>query len=96
MEEKLIQRLESAVTRLEALSFSGGSAAAASGDDAPLDPSVLAFEDLIGQYLGRVSAAAEKIGGQVLDITKIVQEAFAAQKDLIIKVKQHQVRQCHP
>lgn len=97
MEEKLIQRLESAVTRLEALSFSGGSAAAAaSGNDAPLDPSVLAFEDLIGRYLGRVSAAAEKIGGQVLDITKIVQEAFAAQKDLIIKVKQHQVRQCHP
>ncbi|KAL6218586.1 hypothetical protein ACLB2K_011796 [Fragaria x ananassa] len=89
MEEKLIQRLESAVTRLEALSFSGGSAAAASGDDAPLDPSVLAFQDLIGQYVARVSRAAEKIGGQVLDITKIVEEAFAAQKDLIIKVKQH-------
>ena len=41
--------------------------------------------------MAKVSAATEKIGGQVLGITKIVEEAFAAQKDLIIKVKQHKV-----
>ncbi|BFG41536.1 hypothetical protein CerSpe_278100 [Prunus speciosa] len=89
MEEKLIQRLESAVARLESLSLSGGAAsAAASGDDEPLDPSILAYEDLIRQYLGRVSAAAEKIGGLVLDVTKVLQQAFAVQKDLLIQVKQ--------
>ncbi|KAB2635672.1 cyclase-associated protein 1 [Pyrus ussuriensis x Pyrus communis] len=92
MEEKLIERLESAVLRLEALSLSGGggSATARGIDEAPLDPSILAYEDLIGQYLGRVSAAAEKIGGQVLDITKVLQQAFSAQKDLLIQVKQTQ------
>ncbi|CAL9021973.1 unnamed protein product [Prunus brigantina] len=89
MEEKLIQRLESAVGRLESLSLSGGAAsAAASGDDGPLDPSILAYEDLIRQYLGRVSAAADKIGGLVLDVTKVLQQAFAVQKDLLIQVKQ--------
>lgn len=92
MEEKLIQRLESAVARLESLSLSGGAAsAAASGDDGPLDPSILAYEDLIRQYLGRVSAAAEKIGGPVLDVTKVLQQAFAVQKDLLIQVKQTKV-----
>ncbi|KAM1764376.1 hypothetical protein ACFX11_003634 [Malus domestica] len=65
MEEKLIQRLESAVSHLEVLSLSGGggSATARGFQDVPLDPSIVAYEDLIGQYLGRVSAAAEKILG---------------------------------
>ncbi|TQD78526.1 hypothetical protein C1H46_035922 [Malus baccata] len=83
MEEKLIQRLESAVSRLEVLSLSGGgrSATARGFQGAPLDPSIMAYEDLIGQYLGRVSAVAEKIwgggGGQVLGITKVLQQAFS-------------------
>ncbi|KAM2989461.1 hypothetical protein FF2_003442 [Malus domestica] len=65
MEEKLIQRLESAVSHSEVLSLSGGggSATARGFQDVPLDPSIVAYEDLIGQYLGRVSAAAEKIWG---------------------------------
>ncbi|KAI5314225.1 hypothetical protein L3X38_043401 [Prunus dulcis] len=90
-QEKLIQRLESAVARLESLSLSlsgGEASAAASGDDGPLDLSILAYEDLIRQYLGRVSAAVEKIGGPVLDVTKVLQQAFAVQKDLLIQVKQ--------
>ncbi|XP_015892687.3 cyclase-associated protein 1 [Ziziphus jujuba] len=91
MEEKLIQRLESAVARLEALSTGfrpGGSPE--TGDGAPVDPSIVAFDGMIEQYLGRVSAAAEKIGGQVLEVTKVVQQAFAVQKELLIKVKQTQ------
>nr|AFK47086.1 unknown [Lotus japonicus] len=91
MEEKLIGRLESAVARLEALSvgFQGGGGG---GDvaDAATDPSIIAFDDLMGQYVARVSAAAEKIGGPVLEVTKVVQEAFAVQKQLLIKVKQSQ------
>ena len=93
MEEKLIQRLESAVARLEVLSSgfrAGGSPEI--GDGAPLDPSILAFDDLLEKYLGRVSAAAEKIGGQVLEVTKILQEAFAVLRELLVKVKQTQVR----
>ncbi|KAA8545970.1 hypothetical protein F0562_020579 [Nyssa sinensis] len=90
MEEKLIQRLESAVARLEALSvgFQPGGSPESGGDAAALDPSVLAFDDMMAQFVGRVTSAAEKIGGQVLDVTKVVAEAFSVQKDLLIKVKQ--------
>ncbi|EEF50868.1 cyclase-associated protein 1 [Ricinus communis] len=94
MEEKLVARLESAVARLEALStsgFRGGAVGDFSGADvAASDPSIVAFDDFIGQYLGRLWNAAEKIGGQVLDVTKIVQEAFSALKQLLIQAKQTQ------
>lgn len=92
MDEKLIQRLESAVTRLEALStgFRPGGAPE-SGEDAVSDPSILAFDDLMGQYVGRVTTAAEKIGGQVLEVTKVLKEAFSVQRELLVRVKQTQV-----
>ncbi|MBA0782553.1 hypothetical protein Gotri_000419 [Gossypium trilobum] len=44
----------------------------------------------MAQYAARVSAAAEKIGGQVLDVTKLVLEAFSVQKKLLIEIKQTQ------
>ncbi|CAL5444197.1 unnamed protein product [Camellia sinensis] len=55
-----------------------------------LDPSNTAFDDLMAEDVGRVSASAEKIGGQVLDVTKILAEAFSAQRELLVKVKQTQ------
>ncbi|XP_043713653.1 cyclase-associated protein 1 [Telopea speciosissima] len=91
MEEKLIQRLESAVSRLETLST--GFRQASSSDvaaDAPIDATIIAYDDMTAQYLSRVSTAAEKIGGQVLDVTKVLEEAFSTQKELLIKVKQTQ------
>lgn len=95
MEEKLIARLESAVSRLETLSVGfragGGGGAAEGGGDAATDPSIVAFDDLMGQYFGRVSGAAEKIGGRVVDVTKVLEEAFNVQKELLIKVKRSQV-----
>ena len=95
MEEKLIARLESAVARLESLSTGFGSRGLPAFDDdtasSSSDPSILAFDDLISQYLGRVSSAAEKIGGQVLEVTNVLQEAFNVQKELLIKAKQTQV-----
>jgi len=98
MDEKLIQRLESAVSRLESLSAgfhaSASAAGAADASDAALDPSVVAFADLIDQYVARFSRAAEAIGGQVLVVSKLVQEAFDVQKELLIKLKQTQVRHC--
>nr|AEN70773.1 adenylyl cyclase-associated protein [Gossypium schwendimanii] len=92
MEAKLIERLEAAVARLESLSASGISARGLPDrvDEVSSDPSILAFDDLMAQYAARVSAAAEKIGGQVLDVTKLVLEAFSVQKKLLIEIKQTQ------
>ncbi|KAK6120956.1 hypothetical protein DH2020_045296 [Rehmannia glutinosa] len=90
MDENLITRLESAVTRLEALSARQVGAAEGGGDAAAMDPSIVAFDDLIYQYVNRVTSAAEKIGGQVLDVSKIIEEAFNVQKELLIKIKQTQ------
>ncbi|XP_028772621.1 cyclase-associated protein 1-like [Neltuma alba] len=94
MDQKLVERLESAVSRLEALStgfhLRGGDSAALSGADVAVDPSIIAFGDLMDQYIGRFSTAAGKIGGQVLQVSKLVQEAFAVQKELLMKVKQTQ------
>ncbi|KAJ9152692.1 hypothetical protein P3X46_026228 [Hevea brasiliensis] len=93
MEEKLIARLESAVARLEVLSSSGfrdRGVADFGGSDVSSDPSIIAFDDLLEQFFGRVSAAAEKIGGQVLEVTNIVHEAFSVQKELLVKAKKTQ------
>ncbi|GLT86233.1 hypothetical protein SLE2022_043870 [Rubroshorea leprosula] len=92
MEGKLIERLEKAVARLEGLSAAGVSREfpCDSGGEAVTDPSILAFDDFMSQYVARVSAAAEKIGGQVLDVTKILSDAFSVQRELLIKIKQTQ------
>ena len=92
MDENLIQRLESAVSRLEAISTGFNHAATSLSDasDAALDPSVVAFGDLIDQYVGRLCSAAEIIGGQVLEVTNRIKEAFAVQKELLIKLKHTQ------
>ncbi|KAI4367668.1 hypothetical protein MLD38_023378 [Melastoma candidum] len=89
MEEKLVLRLETAVARLEALSALGGvGVVAEDGGGHATDPASLAFDDLMANYFARVSSAAEKIGGQVLDVTKVVEEAFRVQKELLIQIKQ--------
>lgn len=94
MEEKLIQRLESAVCRLEALSpagFSTRGISLSNDDNAASEPPILAFEDLMRNYVRKVSDAAEKIGGPVLEATRIVEEAFSVEKQLLVDVKQTQV-----
>ncbi|PIN24600.1 Adenylate cyclase-associated protein (CAP/Srv2p) [Handroanthus impetiginosus] len=93
MDESLVKRLEAAVARLEAFSAGGiwkGVAPEDGGDAAAMDPSIVAFDDLISQYVNRVTSAAEKIGGQVLDVSKIIAEAFNVQKELLIKIKRTQ------
>ncbi|KAG9440973.1 hypothetical protein H6P81_021138 [Aristolochia fimbriata] len=91
MEEKLVARLEAAISRLE--SFSGGFSARNLPDDAseaPKDASILAYDDFLDKYVGRLSAAAQKIGGKVLEVTDVLNRAFHVQKDLLIKMKQTQ------
>lgn len=91
MEEGLIQRLEVAVARLEAVSGGISGGASPSGEQAAAsDPSITAFDDLTAQYLARVSEAGAKIGGPVLDATKVVEQAFSTLKELLIKAKQAQ------
>lgn len=66
MEEKLLQRLETSVFRLVAVSVGPTSARGyfeTGGDGRPVDLSIVAFEDMMSQYLGRASNATEKIGG---------------------------------
>ncbi|XP_073525884.1 uncharacterized protein [Phyllobates terribilis] len=94
MDEKLIERLERAVSRLESLSAAGGVGsrdfAADDAVDFESDPAIVAFSDLMATSLARVSSAAESIGDKVLEATKILEAAFAALKELLIKVKQSQ------
>ncbi|XP_068655644.1 cyclase-associated protein 1-like [Aristolochia californica] len=91
MEEKLVARLEAAISRLEARS-GALSTRNLPGDasDAPKDASIAAYEDFMEKSVGRLSAAAQKIGGKVLEVTDVLKEAFSVQKDLLIKMKQTQ------
>ncbi|KAI7750422.1 hypothetical protein M8C21_033746 [Ambrosia artemisiifolia] len=91
MAEKIIQRLEAAVTRLEIFSNrSKPQAATLDATSASSEPSIVAFDDLITEYVEKVSGSADKIGGQVKDITSILKEAFTTQKELLVKIKQTQ------
>ncbi|CAI9294692.1 unnamed protein product [Lactuca saligna] len=91
MDEKLIQRLESAIARLESLS-PGSKPPSGTLDSvsAASEPSIVAYDDLLVEYVVKVSLAAEKIGGQVHDITIVLSQAFATQKELLMKIKQTQ------
>ncbi|KAL0356715.1 UNVERIFIED_CONTAM: Cyclase-associated protein 1 [Sesamum calycinum] len=93
MDANLVKRLEAAVLRLEALSAGGfqrGVELEDSGDAAAADPSIVAFDDLISQCVSRVTSAGEKIGGQVLDVSRFIAEAFSVQRELLVKTKQSQ------
>ncbi|KAL6637009.1 hypothetical protein ACP70R_024581 [Stipagrostis hirtigluma subsp. patula] len=92
MEAALVERLEAAVARLEAAVASGASLSAAPRDlDVPAaaaDPAIVAYDEFVAESVGRLTAAAEKIGGKVLDATKVLAEAFAVAKDLLVQAKQ--------
>lgn len=94
MDAALVERLEAAVARLEAAVASGTSVSAAPRDlDVPAasDPAIVAYDDFVAEAVARLTAAAEKIGGKVLDATKVLAEAFAVAKDLLVQAKQLQV-----
>ena len=97
MEKALVERLEAAVARLEAVAASGASAARDfGGASASSDPAILAYDDFLAEAFGRLNAAAEKIGGTVLEATSVLAEAFAVAKDLLILAKQYPVRRALP
>ncbi|KAG6484518.1 hypothetical protein ZIOFF_053036 [Zingiber officinale] len=90
MQKELVDRLEAAVSRLEALAVTG-SRAVPPGlvDEEPdtVDPAIAAFDELGQNFLRRLSAAADKIGGKVQEATKILAEAFSVLKELLVKAK---------
>jgi len=91
MGEALIGRLEAAVSRLEALS--GGARGGLPDTTASAqDPAIVAFDDLVASALGRVSAAAGKIGADVAEVTGLVEKAFLVGKNLLVRTNQTQVR----
>uniref|UniRef100_A0A0D3FNE4 Adenylyl cyclase-associated protein n=1 Tax=Oryza barthii TaxID=65489 RepID=A0A0D3FNE4_9ORYZ len=98
MEKALVERLEAAVARLEAAVASGASLSAAPRDlgdgldaaAAASDPAIVAYDEFVAGAVGRLTAAAEKIGGKVLDATKVLAEAFAVSKGRLVQAKQLQ------
>jgi adenylyl cyclase-associated protein len=96
MEKALVERLEAAVARLEAAAASGASPSATPRDigsaTAASDPAIVAYDEFVAEAFGRLNAAAEKIGGKVLEATNVLAEAFAVAKDLLVQAKQLQVR----
>uniref|UniRef100_A0ACD5X6D9 Uncharacterized protein n=1 Tax=Avena sativa TaxID=4498 RepID=A0ACD5X6D9_AVESA len=93
MEKALVERLEAAVARLEAAA-SGASLSSAPRDlgDVPAasDPAIVAYDEFVAGAFGRLNAAADKIGGKVLEATNVLAEAFAVAKDLLVQAKQLQ------
>lgn len=93
MEEALVGRLEAAVSRLEVLNAGAHPSAAPRGlvDHASAqDPAILAFDEIVAGALGRVSAAADKIGAEVAEVTNVLEKAFLVGKDLLVRAKQTQ------
>ncbi|KAL6647370.1 hypothetical protein ACP70R_014807 [Stipagrostis hirtigluma subsp. patula] len=93
MEAALVGRLEAAVSRLEALNAGAHPSVAARGlgDAASAQgPAISAFDELVDGALGRVSAAAGKIGAEVAEVTRLVEKAFLVGKDLLVRTRQTQ------
>jgi adenylyl cyclase-associated protein len=97
--EELVARLEAAVSKLEFIGSKVGVVSSPSASSsareiqAPpptssvVDLSINEYDALVEKSLGRVLGAAEKIGGQVLEGTHLLKDAFAAQRDLLLNFK---------
>ncbi|XP_078442324.1 cyclase associated protein 1 [Wolffia australiana] len=87
MERALVERLEAAVARLESLA-AGGSIQSIDAEISVVDPAIKALDELRENSLGKFLAAAEKIGGQVLESSKLVEQAFSVLRNLLVEAKQ--------
>ncbi|XP_051520364.1 adenylyl cyclase-associated protein 1-like [Myxocyprinus asiaticus] len=79
----LVQRLELAVGRLEAMSSSGGGGG-------PAAPGVVAvyveaYDNLISGPVAQYAALSQKIGGDVLKHAEMMKQAFSSQRQLLVK-----------
>ncbi|KAI4871827.1 hypothetical protein NFI96_016384 [Prochilodus magdalenae] len=79
----LVQRLEVAVGRLEAVSGSGGAGGAAPGTGA-VSAFVEAFDALISGPVAEYMSLSQKIGGDVLKHADMMKQAFSCQRQLLV------------
>lgn len=93
----VVMRLEQAVSRLEGLGSRATSTSPDQGISSLVGPpgagappaAVEAFDQLVQARVGRVLAAADKIGGGVLQTSQVLQRAFEAEKAIV-----HAISQC--
>ncbi|MCO5613477.1 hypothetical protein L7F22_067754 [Adiantum nelumboides] len=90
----LVQRLEAAVSHLEKSQGQGQSTPVSSRDlplmnataSGPLAASVSAFDLLIETQVDRVFAAAQKIGGQILQGSQLLKDVFSIERSIVLAV----------
>lgn len=87
----IVQRLEAAVSRLEASHGSSPAAppASSSSSSSVSDPeiaSIVAFNALIDSSVGRLLASAQKIGGSILTGSQVFKEAFVAESGILVVI----------
>lgn len=100
---EMIDRLEVVVSRLQEAASkvlpaappapgtpSGPSSRAADAKAEGLARSVTAFDELLDSAVARVRELAEKIGGQVLEASKILEGAFRAERVVVVALSQCQ------
>ncbi|XP_041931970.1 adenylyl cyclase-associated protein 1 [Alosa sapidissima] len=78
----LVQRLEVAVTRLEAVSGPGGGGAGGSG---AVSAHVEAFDAVVSGPVAEYMSLSQKIGGDVKKHADMMQRAFTAERLLLVK-----------
>ncbi|KAI5062933.1 hypothetical protein GOP47_0021480 [Adiantum capillus-veneris] len=90
----LVQRLEAAVSRLEKTQGQGQSASLSSRDlplmdaatSVAVDASVSAFDSLIETHVGRVLSASQQIGGQILQGSQLLKDAFFIERSIVLAI----------
>ncbi|TWW65794.1 Adenylyl cyclase-associated protein 1 [Takifugu flavidus] len=76
----LVQRLEVAVSRLESVSGSGGSA----GESAAVSVYVEAFDEIIQGPVAQYVSLSQKIGGDVQKHADMIKQGFSSQRQLLL------------
>ncbi|XP_067281696.1 adenylyl cyclase-associated protein 1 [Pseudorasbora parva] len=85
----LVQRLEVAVGRLEAMSSSGGGGSPAAGSG-PVSAYVEAYDSLISGPVAQYAAISQKIGGDVQKHAEMMKQAFSCQRQLLVTASRSQ------
>ncbi|XP_012673848.2 adenylyl cyclase-associated protein 1 [Clupea harengus] len=86
----LVQRLEVAVTRLEAVSGPAGGGAGGAGGSGVVSAYVEAYDALVSGPVAVYLALSKKIGGDVQKHADMMQRAFAAERQLLVKASSSQ------
>ncbi|XP_071755450.2 adenylyl cyclase-associated protein 1 [Centroberyx gerrardi] len=84
----LVQRLEVAVGRLEAVSGPGGSAGGSAGG--AVSAYVEAYDDIINGPLAQYIALSQQIGGDVQKHADMMKQAFSCQRQLLVTASSSQ------